>query len=312
MRCPHKHIVLLACSSWVSCAQFPTASTELRLEELWATQLPATFDPTGAQILSDSSMLTWSRSTGAVLIVRPGGREPVCAGQVRAPIAAQEVNTGEIRILDASGPAVVTGTPNHRCSREPLPVDLEVFAGTLGESWLALGGLTSDGAPVTVVVVGPTGDQWMVASDGSRGDPRDGRSSHLTAADPQLLLTSMHWPFAWEAREVRTGSLVARGSPLSGSVAGRRMDSVHITGWVSLSTLRLDHVFLQTLVDPTSDSRLILTYGLDGELWRWRDITAPIAFISADSGQHLVLAVRTSDTAELVVYRWRWLGIQGT
>ncbi len=76
--------------------------------------------------------------------------------------------------------------------------------------------------------------------------------------------------------------------------------------WLALSALHLDPGFLQVIADVTSDGRLLVTYDAGGGVLSQRLVAAPFGFVGTASQAPIMVALRTFEESELVVYSWRW------
>lgn len=89
--------------------------------------------------------------------------------------------------------------------------------------------------------------------------------------------------------------------PSLGEVPGASRPAV-----VALPLLSIDSTFIQTFSDLRSDKRVFLVMGLRPSHGRSLIIESPIGLVAVHQVSRRIMALRVSESAELVTYRWSW------
>jgi hypothetical protein len=105
-------------------------------------------------------------------------------------------------------------------------------------------------------------------------------------------------------RIAMNGDVVASMQPDQQSTGDE--ESELAPNWLGLSALYLDPGVIQVIADVTTDRRLLVTYGTGGAVLSHRLVAAPFGFVSTASQAPIMVALRTFEDSELVVYSWRW------
>ncbi|MES2177602.1 MAG: hypothetical protein V4550_07020 [Gemmatimonadota bacterium] len=127
-----------------------------------------------------------------------------------------------------------------------------------------------------------------------------------STGDWSAIETQLHWPFRWTMARLATGD-TASGIPFSSdTVLSLGSDSTLASKLLALPTIRLDRGFLQQLADPRSDLRAMLVFDDEGRKVRATMVDGALGFLGANIETRSLIALRTSDVRELVVYSWRW------
>ncbi len=116
------------------------------------------------------------------------------------------------------------------------------------------------------------------------------------------MSVEQRYPFAW----VVVGDDDEETSSEGISGPGRRFYS---NGeWVSTGVFTLDYgFFLQVLSDLESDRRHLVIYDDEGLFITRAEIDVPFGVLDTDPDERRLLAVRRTDSVELVTYKWEWI-----
>lgn len=131
--------------------------------------------------------------------------------------------------------------------------------------------------------------------------PTDLRSSYSGAANGHLIRAGMYWPFRWILQD--TSGVIQGGSSAREAVPA---PGENFATWVGLRVVALDRGFIQTLADPRSDSRAILLYDSAGHFIRQTRLGLSFGVLAAEPAQKQLVALRTTDRVDLVIYQWAW------
>ena len=97
-------------------------------------------------------------------------------------------------------------------------------------------------------------------------------------------------------------------SHVSGALSARpQEDDDRLRPWMALPVVALDKGFVQTLVQPVSDRRLLLLYDDFARFVRASHPPVSFGVLAASDRASLLVASRRREMQELVLYRWKWL-----
>ena len=180
----------------------------------------------------------------------------------------------------------------------PALVDARSAARGRDGWWLLLGLSSTDGAELHFVPDGGMSDSTFVAS---LWPPAD--RIFLATANADALVAFRDPPHTvW--RITTNGDMVTSMQP--GQPPVGHGDGEPLPNWLALSAFHLAPGVLQVVADVTTDRRLLVTYDAGGGMLSQRMVAAPFGFVATASKAPLVLALRTFEDSELVVYSWRW------
>jgi hypothetical protein len=137
--------------------------------------------------------------------------------------------------------------------------------------------------------------RWTIPGDDVAGSSVNAGFGFLSASRGSFVLSSMRFPFA----AVRIDQAGLRVGVLEGRSAATTRD------WIGLRVVQLRGGFLQTIADPASDRRILLSFGLSGELMSRKEIDVAMGFLAASPNGNLAVALRRTDFDEIVTYRER-------
>ena len=286
------------------------AGARLRLEEVWAVQVPQGLVLAGGRLISRDRLLAWTQNPPSVLFI---GRDSVSVlgrGFLLRPVAARPVSGSdhEIEVLDAGRGAFVrlatTGEiveqSELRGAFESMDIESATYA---GERWFFAGRATAGGYRWGIVSHAITDQSDLILVQVA--DPDRRISGHLSRDGKGAMFTEIGQPFSIRRVPgvVDTARFI-RPAGLEGLLPSP--DSVS-TGWISLPALQLDHGFVQVLSDLRSSRRILVRYSPMGETVSVIEIDVPLGFMDTLPVDRLLLATRsTLGGLELVVYEWRW------
>ena len=101
----------------------------------------------------------------------------------------------------------------------------------------------------------------------------------------------------------RAGRTLVRSRPFTAdTVITGVSDTVVSSELVGMATHAIDKGFIQLLADPRSDLRVLVVYGPDGRTFRRATIGVSLGLLDFEPVATHVLALRRTDTLELVTY----------
>ncbi len=265
--------------------------------------LPRDFDVTGGALSSTGTIALWSGSRREVYLYRAHRRERVCESLVLTIVGGAFV--GEtLELVDAHRKRFVRVTAKGSCkalAAFPL-TQLSAAAHQTTRGWMIVG-TDSTGKVGRFVVSGRSDEAIYLSREGSV----DRQLVHqYSTGDWSAIETQLHWPFRWTMARLATGD-TASGIPFSSdTVLSLGSDSTLASKLLALPTIRLDRGFLQQLADPRSDLRAMLVFDDEGRKVRATMVDGALGFLGANIETRSLIALRTSDVRELVVYSWRW------
>jgi hypothetical protein len=78
------------------------------------------------------------------------------------------------------------------------------------------------------------------------------------------------------------------------------------SNWASLPVVLVDGGFIQTLADLSSDRRVFIVYGPDGETLSARPLDVPLGLLGSISSPPRIYGARRTNILEIVEYSYRW------
>lgn len=268
------------------------------------TRIPLTRQApiSGAAISAGGRVAFWSAAGRRVTeVTRAGQQFELCKHDDLIPVAGT-YESGALHIVDARTRRVIVASRASHCS---VLVDIPLRTISHGVliapgRWL-LAGLGTSGVAGYYAI--DTADRNIrLVEIGTAAS----RKEQLQSAAPGYVLTEMHWPYRWTERDSLTG-LTRKGVPFSSDTLLRSgSDSVSASALLSMPTLIVGRRVIQQLSDPRSDIRVLVTYDERGTRIHIATVNAPIGFLASSTERQELVAMRTSDRSELVIYGWHW------
>lgn len=283
---------LTACTQVGSTPASGRQNIRLQLTEVYSRGIGDTISPLRAvltgpnsAVLFDTSRLPWSVEDGAPL--------RLCDQTLPLSFGA-----------DREGP-----TSQEHGTRDSLSDSHSMRALFLcGQSTLALGSLR--GATLHCGDAPKSAQDSSMMSDGAaaRGPPVAARW-RMDHGDFRST-ASVHYPFGGEVCNVPSQSSFRIPEPFDSdshrNVAGQLID---LTVLLGTGIFALDSGFIQILVDPKSDLRLVVRYAQNGAPEAVESLSTAFGILDTEPACKVLLALRRTDRLELVWYLWRWTAI---
>jgi hypothetical protein len=302
-----RRLLLAVCITGCSSGDAPESLSRhplLSLVEVRSIPLPAGSLVRGASLSLHGDVLYWSDSS-VIMVPNDGTSNAVhlCRGQLFQPVsAAFAAQDTLVEIVDAGYRSVYRSARGGSCTRQLLPIYAKHVADAVRDDtgWLLLLNSTERKGQVIRLRYGVEPSQLFEFVQDS-ATPTDLTSTYFGVADGRLIGATINWPFTWILQDT-LGIVQLRASALG--VESSPGESIR--DWVGLRVVALDKGFIQTVADPRSDARAMLLYDSAGRLIRQTRLKLPIGVLAAVPTQRQLLALRTTDRVELVVYQWAW------
>ncbi len=273
------------------------------LEEMRSQSFQSLISISGGTITLDGSLfLAWSSSDGKVLVADEGTVTEIGPGIFVQPLSAVFCEDGlALQVFDAGLSEILTaslaGTITDRVHIDlPFVIHNAIYDGS---HWIMSG--VSDLGVVEVYRISKDGTLEPVGSiEPTTELLGSGMSHHIRKSEDGLIVSFVSSPF--HGYRETDGVLSLFVDPVA------TVDSLILAKqeWVSLPILPLGKEgFIQTLANVNGDARVIVYYGLDGNVIRSAELNAPIGFADALADGRLLIAVRHINTPQIVIYRWR-------
>ena len=275
----------------------------LELVETRAHRLPPGYALGGAAISADGNrLLAWSVNGAELLVYDQAPDSPRRLPGTHRAAGAAFGDSSSIAVLNINGAlstlaldgSVASGGRVFRAS------DIRSAVGGVNGWWALTGAVAGNSTELHFAPAGGTSDSTRVLLLLPRPERR-----FLATAESDALVTLRDPPHTvW--RIAADGRVIASMQPDRLSTV--LSESEHPSSWKALSAFPLGAGFVQILADVSSDGRVIVTYGARGEPLAHRHLEAPFGFVAVGSvPSRTVVALRTLEHGELVVYSWCWL-----
>lgn len=272
------------------------------LNEVSRITLPHRLDITGAALSANGDMAYWSGPQHEAYLHTGSRARRVCSGRDVVVVAAAFVGS-ELELIDAHQGQIVRATRSGAC-RVVRQLDLSdigaaVYQGLQG--WMVMGSdsLHHSGRFEACCATDTYAHLERV------GDGVDVAMRHFSPGE-SMIATQVHWPYSWSTVRPIAGDTIRSAPFHSDTILTHAGDTALASKLLALPTLRLDRGYLQQLADPTSDLRILVLYDDIGARLRVTTFGGAMGFVSSQPVRHTLLALRTSDVRELVLYRWHW------
>ena len=293
-------VIAAACSPQTS-----PNDRSLELSEIWSQEIPDSFvvagitGPLGRLVIWSSSQPFFLERDirGSIREVATGGGDPPLA------VAFTQAPSSIVSLALAGTQAAELRLSHDTSAKFLLPfkdrvADVEYLNG----SWY-LGAQDSLQAFTVHKLSG--GTVLRIFSQSLPGPKGHGRAV-LNGHAEGLLVSSRFFPFQTYLI-AENGRVQRQISPSFSSEGFRHLDDSTRQRLVALGTLPLDVGYLQTLADPFTFARVLVTYDGGGSMIRAVVVEAPIGFVASYPTERIVLALRQLEHQEIVAYRWRWV-----
>ena len=256
----------------------------LLLREEWAVEFPNSVQPL---------WLTLSGG-GAFLIQTTGGLH-----YAESPLE-QPSYLGSFESLDVVGAAIVGNSIELLDAKTRRVVTVDFRGRSLGWRDVSAAGViqsaTRSSCGWVLALSGATGSELVLEADNGevawRVESSLGEVA-LTENAGAVVATETKRPFRITRLDCDRPDKAAMGF---GQLSDAYLPN---DSWTSLPAFSLGRLTVRTLVDVSSDHRILMVYGQAGELLRESRIDAPIGLVSA-WGEHTVVGVRRLDRLEVV------------
>lgn len=292
---------------------------QLRLQQLWSLELPDSFVLAGATLGPTGEAALWAYNQPYVLLVGPprssgGAIRVLSADALRRPVCAGFAGPDD-QIVTIDGPtgAIAQFSPDGALAGIAGPIiNGRVERCAIGRRARLLGvrDVPDTSAVRYWVETHPASGTPAVVrlDDQGRGFDR----AWVGVSDEWVLLAAMAAPYTALVLDLQRQQVVQRlvvpDSLLTGALATAGVsDTSPRRDWAGMPLVPLDAGFLRTLADLTSDRRLLLLYDGSEHLVRVRSLDVPIGLHASLPSARLLLAVRRTNHAEVVVYERTWL-----
>ncbi|WP_420441652.1 hypothetical protein [Candidatus Palauibacter sp.] len=294
--------LLLASDALVAAVSLPLPQEPvLELEEVRTHPVPPGVIVAGAALSEDGDrLLAWSVDVPSVLLYDGSGAEPRTLPAPGPVVGGRFLsrNTAEMVHSDGTMSHVAWDAPPTLPEGAPALAEARSAVRGWGGWWLLVRSSSADGTELHFVPDGGMSDSTFVAPLWPSTD-----RIFLAIAGVDALVSFRDPPHTvW--RIAMNGDVVASMQLDQQSTGGE--DSVLSPNWLGLSALYLDPGVIQVIADVTTDRRLLVTYDTGGGVLSHRLVAAPFGFVATASQAPVMVALRTFEDSELVVYSWRW------
>lgn len=288
----------------LGCGSTGSDASPLVVREVYARELPDSFQFSGAAFASNDDLVLWASNRSYLLLVVAGNIQPIGVGFLVKPIAAAfTAGDSEIEVVDAVRNTVLTLSRRGDRLRERRFSSRTTVstAARFRDTWV-LGGRDENG---TFAINMATHVSSVAAARRTNLDLglSDGVPAHLSLAEHELLLTSVNRPFVVR----RVDRLLQTRSSLvpAGIDTLRAIRNLTSRGsWISLPALAVSGGYLQTLSDLASDHRIVILYDSFGIAQRYTALDIPVGFVTSHVRSNLLAGARRGNVLELVVSAW--------
>lgn len=295
----------LAVASAISAqAQTAQAPAGIQLVEIASYTVPAGLEVTGAALSEKGSVVFWSRDSKSVMVTDGRITRGLCIGQNLDPLAAAfAAGSSLVEIVDSRSSRLVRAVPGGDCRKgsglgNPGWIIAAAYSRETGE-WV---GLTNRAGQSSLVILRAGRLRHVpVPTIPVASIPM----THLRASRGGVLLSSLSWPFRWEALSW-TGALLRSGRPfVTNTFVRLGRDSALHSQLHGMATLAIRQGFVQVLADPRTDLRVLVRYSPEGRPAARTTLGVSLGLLDFEPSTERLLAIRRTDRAELVTYSLR-------
>lgn len=304
------------CAAAQAAQSSQTSGLQLRLIAAYA--VPDSFPAAGAARSASGLLVLWTPDRPFLLLVN--GENVISLGRkvLLRPIAAAFVeNDRAVEVVDGGKNVIVRLSLDDTVVAENrLNISRQWKSAARARDVWFIGGVRAFDSPVglsmvstfDIVVAGAgvprTKEVYRLESpvQSRAGSPM----ASLTAHNRGVLVSSA-WPPFETVFINEHGSLQARFTPPpTDSLTKEFGIAAESHFWVGLPVVPVKDLFVQTLADLRSDSRLVILFDAQGQVMRKTLIDMPLGFMSGSFDTERVLAARRISGLEIVEYNLRW------
>ena len=294
--------LLLASDTGVAAVSLPLPQEPvLELQEMGTHPVPPGVTVAGSALSEDGQrLLAWSGDVPSVLLYDGSSVDPRRLSAYGPVVGGRFLSRDTAELVHSDGTRSHLAWDAPSTLRVEYPALAEAHAAVRGRGgwWLLVPSASGDEAELHFMPDRAISDSTLVATLW----PSTNRI-FLATAEADALVAFRHPPHTvW--RIAMDGEVVASMQPDPHPTAFQQGDLP--PNWLTLSALYLDPGVIQVIADVTSDRRLLVTYDAGGDMRSQRLIAAPFGFVATASQVPIMVALRTFENSELVVYSWHW------
>lgn len=267
-------------------------------EEVWV--LDDTMRIAGATYTNAYGPIVWTPHS--VLSLQKGKRR-VCRDQPLSPIAVGEGGRGELLILDKLAGVLVADSSGKCAIVASLPTRFRAQYAVATPSGWVLAGSDSMNRVAVLAVDSAFKPRWLKELPSYFADSSGPALWLSPSIAGQVIIASLQLPQRIVIIATESGSTVH-------DLALPPVDNEPPERWIGLTAIGVDSGILVTHADLASDERRLLLYTHGGQFVRATVVDAPLGFLARRRGLPVALAVRRTDSLELVKYSWSWKASQ--
>jgi hypothetical protein len=297
--------LFLLSTLWLLGCHQRTSPPTLRLAELWTIVVPDGSSVLGALPLSSQAVVLWFGSSTLVCygphgvkwsLTTPDSAELVDVLSDSSGSGLRVVDARNNRLLAVDTSGVARGTKALALGRDERIIE----AAQVGPDIL-LGTLDTVTTLYRIIRLAPSGptEVWGVgAPRASVADP----PFRLSALSGEGIVAETTYPFGLMAIQAngRVSTLKITGPPLPRDPAGEA------SMWRALRLVDLGEGSTQSYSLLSGDSRRLIRYTKDWDRVTNVELDAPFAAVSSRVMTHTLVAARSVNGLEIVVYTWEW------
>lgn len=276
--------------------------TSLRMDQVGVWPSPSDLSIKKVAVAHDGSIALLGLSDDGFYYVETAGGRTLLPWPQMSPIAVTWRGVHKLEILDAAGALFAmngAGLASLSAHRVFLPPGV-VSASATREGWLALSTAGHSSYVVHSLAVDAEPERrWTVHL------PSDGPASIVVVEEDAWVYAEAS-PFHVAVLSPNDPEAVSLSNLSGTTVPGTTLGESSSEGWTALAPVPFRDGVIQTIADPTSDSRLMVLRDRSGRVVRETLLTVPMAFVGSSKEPPLLIAVRSLDIVELVGFTWRW------
>lgn len=190
-----------------------------------------------------------------------------------------------------------------------LGVDCDTRTGLASEATKLFGAVPTTEPPIRAArssVALRRGLQSLLDGTGLTEHPNDSRLWWLVVGPTAKSAANTRWPFGGWVRRFDSGDSIRVEHWNRQVLVAAELDSVLASRTRGLGIHALDDGFVQTIVDPQSDIRILVRYDSSGAVANLSNLNTAFGIAATDPDARKLLALRRTNGTEAVWYAWRW------
>jgi hypothetical protein len=281
----------------------------LALESQRIITLPDSFRVTAGAILGNASFVLIGPGRGDLLLCDSSGAHRVVSGPATVPQSVWATDSaGDFAVIDSTAGQLKTYTHTGQFQAAiPFATSPRILA------------IAHVGRYILVTRAGGQPKSLQIEEYPALGEaPRQVRHLHI----PTAIAADSYWVTV-AGRRVLFARLDRPYTAYSVDVVSSKVDTIFASPreagfplkadtlrWIGLRALVLDAGFIRTFADLDSDDRILTVANAHGKITRTTKLNAPIAFIASDPELQLLLAIRSLNGSDAILYNWHWLSAE--